>query len=109
MKNGRTRRIFLKYGSILILILSFTGVARSQGKFRIDISVENLSTPAKVIMTVREAGNWVEYTAESKGRNFVLVGSVKEPSFAYLVMKYKTEADKAARVGNVNQLFIDNV
>jgi peroxiredoxin len=109
MKKGRARRIFWKYGSVLILILSFNGVGRGQDKFHIDIAFENLNKPATVIMTVREAGNWVEYTAESKGKNFVLVGSVKEPSFAYLVMKYKTEGDKAPHMGNVNQLFIDNV
>ncbi len=92
----------------LVGTFSVMGAAYGQGKFNITIAVENLARPAKVIMTVREAGTWVEYTAESKGKNFLLVGSVKEPSFAYLVMKYKTELDNAPRMSNVTQLFIDN-
>jgi peroxiredoxin len=93
----------------LIILLTVAVQARSQDKFVVNITIENLSKAAKVVMTVRQTGNWIEYTAESRGKNFTLTGSVPEPSFAYLVVKYKDEADKAPRRGNVTELFIDNM
>ncbi len=109
MEKGRLHRELRNCWLLFVVVLCTVSAAVAQDKFRIAITVEYLAKPAKVIMTVREAGNWVEYTAESKGNSFLLTGSVKEPAFAYLVMKYKSELDKAPHMGNVNQLFIDNV
>src|SRR5438105_15934061 len=109
MKKGRMRRAVRNCRLIFVLIFAAAGATCGQNKFQIDIEIENLKKPAKVILTVREVGHWVDYTAESKGTHFTLTGVVAEPSFAYLVMKYKSEADKSPHMGNVTQLYIDNV
>ena len=75
--------------------------------FKLRVSVTELKAPAKLILTIRNADGWKEYTAESSNGNFLIDGEIKEPAFAFLVMKYKTEADKPPLLTNVNQLFIE--
>ncbi len=99
-------------GVITLLLLSFSNIliAQTSGKksFQIIVSVENLKTPAKLILTMREVGQWVEYTAESKAGQFTLSGTVNEPSFGWLVMKYGNETDRSPRLGNILSLFVGN-
>ena len=99
-------------GVITLLLLSFSNIliAQTSGKksFQIILSVENLQTPAKLILTMREVGQWVEYTTESKAGQFTLSGTINEPSFGWLVMKYGNEADRSPRIGNILSLFVGN-
>ncbi|MFM9836942.1 MAG: peroxiredoxin family protein [Cyclobacteriaceae bacterium] len=90
--------------------ISFCGSAqiKDEQSFKVVLRVENLKSPAKLIMTVRELTQWIEYVAESQDGRFMVSGSVKQPSFAYLTMKYGNEFDKAPRLGNVAQLFVTN-
>ncbi len=97
--------------AILVVVkLYFTTAAQSPEKksFQISVTVENLKGPGKIILTVRDINQWVEYTAESGNGKFMVSGSVREPSFAYLTMKYGNEFDKAPRMKNITQLFVDN-
>ncbi len=95
-----------------VLALTFshalTGQTSDKKSFEIAVTVENLKVPAKLILTLREISQWVEYTSESKEGRFILSGMVKEPSFAYLVMKYGNEVDRSPRLGNICKLFIEN-
>jgi peroxiredoxin len=84
------------------------GQVPQKKSFDIRVTVESLRTPAKLIMTLREPGQWTEYTAESADGHFIISGSVYEPSFAYLVMKYGNETDRQPRPGNITQLFVEN-
>ena len=99
-------------GFITLLLLSFSNIliGQTSGKksFQIIVSVENLKTPAKLILTMREVGQWVEYTTESKAGQFMLSGTIKEPSFGWLVMKYGNETDRSSRLWNILPLFIEN-
>lgn len=100
----------MRFFSLLLGIVCFFGNrAQCQEKFSVNIAVENLKRPARAIMTVRQDGNWKEYSADSKDNVIQLVGSVSEPSFAYLVMKYADELDRPPRLGNITQLYIENL
>ncbi len=92
----------------LCISLCVNGQVKEKQTFKVVVSVENLKSPAMLIMTVRDLTQWVEYTTESIEGHFVLSGSVKQPSFAYLTMKYGNEFDKAPRLGNITQLFVTN-
>jgi peroxiredoxin len=83
------------------------GTALDQKPFSLRIKIENVSKPAGLILTVRDGNQWVEYRSESKDGAFTIPGSLKEPSFAYLVLKYSNEIDKIPRKGNITELFID--
>lgn len=95
---------------LLLFLFSNTLTAQKPSKksFEINVSVENLKAPAKLILTLREVGQWVEYTSESNDGQFVLSGAVKEPSFAWVVMKYGNEFDRSPRLSNILQLFVGN-
>ena len=64
----------------LVLTLSNGLSAQSPNKktFEIIVSIEHLKTPAKLILTMREAGQWVEYSTESKAGQFMLSGTIKD-------------------------------
>ncbi|MEJ0057745.1 MAG: DUF4369 domain-containing protein [Bacteroidota bacterium] len=100
----------MKISPLLLFLLLISSLLSAQPKksFHINVTVENLKTPGKLILTVRDVNQWTEYIAESGTGKFTLTGSVREPSFAYLVMKYGNELDKGPRMANVSQLFVDN-
>ena len=83
--------------------------AQKVQSFQIKLEVENLKVPAKVILTVRDISHWTEYTAESTNGKFTLAGKLQDPSFAYLVLKYCSESDQSPRLGNIMELFLDEV
>ena len=75
--------------------------------FRIQVNVANLKSSAKIILTIRDVDHWNEYTAESKDGKFSLTGEIREPSLAYVVLKYGNELDRGPRMGNVLTTFVD--
>jgi peroxiredoxin len=83
--------------------------AQKVQSFQIKLEVENLKVSAKVILTVRDISQWTEYTAESTNGKFTLKGKLQDPSFAYLVLKYSSELDQGPRLGNIMELFLDEV
>lgn len=95
-------------GLVVIFPAVLMAQATGEPSFKITGTVENLKGTAKVILTVREVAQWVEYAAEAKDGRFVLSGKVPEPSFAYLVLKYGNERDLSPRLGNITQLFIQS-
>jgi len=82
--------------------------AQQAQSFKINLDVENLKVPSKVILTVRDISQWTEYTAESANGKFTLTGKLQDPSFAYLVLKYNTALDQGPRLGNIMELFLDD-
>ncbi len=108
----RFNRLFFKYVLGLSVMTGSTAThAQTLPKksFQIDVTVKNLKVPAKLILTVRDINQWSEYIAESANGKFTLSGLLKEPSFAYLVMKYGDEVGKFPRPGNVSQLYLSYV
>jgi thiol-disulfide isomerase/thioredoxin len=103
----KTQKILFLFATTMML---FSGlIAQPKKSFQINVSVENLKLPGKLILTVRDVNQWTEYVAESSNGKFILTGSVREPSFAYLVMKYGNETDRGPRMENVSQLFVENM
>jgi peroxiredoxin len=80
----------------------------AQKGFDIHVSVANLKASAKLILTVRDIGQWKEFTAESQNGKFEIKGSVQEPAFAFLVMKYLSATDRPPEADNISELFIEN-
>ncbi len=97
---------------ITLLLLSFSNILIAQTSdkksFEIIVAVEHLNVPAKLILTMRDVGQWAEYTAESSNGRFKVSGALKEPSFGWLVMKYGNEIDRSPRLGNILSLFVGN-
>ncbi len=92
---------------ITVLLLSLGGYSvQDQKQFTLRVSIENLATAANIILTVRDGNQWTEYKSESTTGKFIITGSLNEPSFGYLVMKYNPEIDKTPRRGNITELFI---
>lgn len=101
------RKGILFAGLTVIFPAMLMAQATGEPSFKITGTVENLKGTAKVILTVRELLEWVDYVAESKNGRFVLSGKLSEPSFAYLVLKYGNETERSPRPGNITQLFIN--
>ncbi len=76
-------------------------------KFKLNVSVSEIVRPSKLILTIRNVGGWKEYTDESNNGEFLIVGEVVEPAFAFLVMKYQAESDKPPLLTNITQLFVE--
>lgn len=92
---------------VLIFFAAFLSHAATGNSFDIHVSIKNLRAPARLILTVRDVGQWTEYTAESANGSFQLKGTLKDPAFAFLVMKYQSDLDKAPDMNNVTELFIE--
>lgn len=102
---------YLPKSSALLFVLLFVVnlfAEQKQPSFELQVFVEQLASPAKLILTIRNVGGWKVYTAESTDGNFLISGDVTEPSFAFLVLKYKNEVDKQPRLENITELFIEN-
>ncbi len=92
----------------IISALLITSSAVAQKGFDLKVSLADLKEPAKLILTVRDVGQWKEFTAESQNGNFEIKGVVQEPAFAFLVMKYLSETDRPPEAENISELFIEN-
>jgi peroxiredoxin len=87
------------------LFLSATSFSQS---FTLKVKLKDISTPSKIILTVKAPGEWKEYTTESGNGQFELKGPLPEPSFAYLVMKHVSALDKMPEAENILEIFLDN-
>jgi peroxiredoxin len=90
------------------LFFLFLSPVNATDTFELQVSIKNLKAPARLILTVRDIGQWTEYTAESASGYFEIKGSQKELAFAFLVLKYQSALDKAPEMDNVVELFLEN-
>ncbi len=90
---------------LLCFHILFAQVSPSS-KFTITVDVPTLKRPAKIIFTLRDINTWTEFTQESGNGHFSLTGTIKEPSFAFVVLKYGDELDRTSRMGNVLEVFV---
>ena len=93
--------------AIVIRPHSISAQVDKKDSFEVRVVVENLGVPSKLILTVREINQWTEYKADSRNGKFSIAGALREPSFAFLVLKYEREADQGPRMGNIMELFIE--
>jgi peroxiredoxin len=93
----------------LALTLSLGSLAQRHERksFTLEVSIRNPARPATLILTLRDGNQWTEFKSESTNGKFFISGSLDEPSFAYLVLKYNHELGKAPQSGNTRELFID--
>ncbi len=84
-------------------------LAQKSESFQIKLEAVGLKTPAKVILTLREVSQWKEFVSESSNGKFFLTGNIKDPSFAYLVLKYGSALNQSPRQGNILELFVDGM
>ena len=96
-------------GRIALLLVVFSGqllFAQEKLSVRIRCDVDRLQRPAKLIVTIRDIGKWTELTSESNNGSFELTGTLLEPSFAYVVLKYGDALDRGPRMGNILEVFL---
>jgi thiol-disulfide isomerase/thioredoxin len=106
MIANRLIRLIVIVG-IVIQARSISAQVDKKDSFEVRVVVENLGVPSKLILTVREISQWTEYKADSRNGKFSISGTLREPSFAFLVLKYGGEADQGPRLGNIMELFIE--
>ncbi len=94
---------------IALLLVVFSAqllFAQEKQNVRIRCEIGNLRQPAKLIVTIRDIGQWTELTSESTNGIFDLTGTLREPSFAYVVLKYGNALDRGPRMGNILEVFL---
>ncbi len=93
---------------IVLLLFFSTQLLFAQEKLnvRIRCDIGSLHRPAKLIVTIRDIGQWTELTSESSNGSFDLTGTLREPSFAYVVLKYSDAVDRGPRMGNILEVFL---
>ncbi len=103
-------RFFISTVFLIAFVLECTSLlAQKSESFQIKLEAVGLKIPAKVILTLREASQWKEFSSESRHGKFFLTGHIKDPSFAYLVLKYGTALNQSPRPGNILELFVDGL
>lgn len=89
----------------LLTLVAPASLAQGQ-PFKVHVEISGLKKPARISLTIREAGNWTENAITSSTGVFDYEGTLKEPSFAYVVLKYGNEYDRGPRVANILEVFL---
>ncbi len=101
----------MKLSMISCMLCSFflhSIYGKAQGSFDLSIHLKNTNSPSRVMLTIRDNGEWKEVAAESSNGSFHLTGTVTDPSFAFLVMKHLKDVDLPPQPENVLHLFVEN-